>query len=159
MDTKSVLEWPENINREEYRNKTAKLWEKLYKENNGSSQAILKSVIKSLIKSKIIIDNKRFELFFTLLLVYKHFEKYIEIQNLYTEKNNISFKNIYVDHITFCKTYNCFNNYSSFLENYVKKNKSNFELFENAEKNIKELNCSNAKIDSDSELDTDSDED
>lgn len=158
LDTQSVLEWPENIDRTKHRKETAELWEKLYKNNNGSAQIILKSVIKSLINSKIIIENKRFELFFTLVLTYKHFEKYIENQNLYKEKKNFSFKNIYLNHITFSKTYDCFNKYSSFLENYVKENKSNYELFEDAEKNIKELNCVNAKIDSDSELDTDSDE-
>ena len=159
LDTDSVIEWPDNLDRKEHKNKTSKLWGKLYNENNGSSKAILIAVIKDLIKSKIIVENKRFELFFTLVLTYKHFEKYVENQNLYKEKKDFTLKNIYFNHITFCKTYNCFNNYSNFLEKYVKENNENYCLFQDAEKNLISLNCNNAKIDTDSELDTESDED
>lgn len=158
LDTKSIIEWPNDLDRKEHKSTTSKLWEKLYKENNGSSKTILIEVIKDLIKSKIIVENRRFELFFTLVLTYKHFEKYVENQNLYKDKKDFTFKNTYLNHITFCKTYNCFNNYSNFLENYVKKNNT-YGLFEDAEKNLISLNCNNAKIDTDSELDTDSDED
>lgn len=159
LDTKSVIEWPEHLDRKEHKEITSKLWEKLYKENNGSSKAILTEVIKDLIKSKIIVENRRFELFFTLVLTYKHFEKYVEDQNLYQDKKNFTFKNTYINHITFCKTYNCFNKYSDFLEKYVKQNNGDYGLFEDAEKNLISLKCNNAKIDSDSDFDTDSDED
>ena len=64
LDTDSVIEWPDNVDRKEHKETTSKLWEKLYKENNGSSKAILIEVVRDLIKSKIIIENKRFELFF-----------------------------------------------------------------------------------------------
>ena len=159
LDTDSVIEWPDNVDRKEHKETTSKLWEKLYKENNGSSKAILIEVVRDLIKSKIIIENKRFELFFTLVLTYKHFEKYVEEQNLYQDKKDFTFKNTYVNHITFCKTYNCFNKYSDFLENYIRENNGEYGLFEDAEKNLISLNCNNVKIDSDSDLDTDSDND
>ena len=152
-DDRYIKKWPSTLDRVEHRESTIKKWTEIYKD--GKSKTIFTYILKDLIKNKIELNHEKYELFFTLILLYNHFQNYVELQTLFNDKKHISLKKMYPDHISFCKTYNCFLEYSKYIEELVKN--SDYEIFTDNNKHLEELNNNLALINSDSELDTESD--
>ena len=114
-----------------------------YDKNNFS----INKIIKFLIDNNIKIKNNILDGGITTSICENHFNKHLQkVSNAYTKNNTYNF---FPSLIAFCKTYNCFNEFCITLEQKMSKLKD-YELFEIA--GGQEM----IPIDSDSELETDS---
>ena len=125
--------------------------------DNFESQDYLNStnkIFNFFIDNDLKLKTDFFNLGVVASITTDHFTKYGEGNKVYSdskEKNNLFFYAL-PPIITFCKTYNCFMEYCKKIEVYFENSVSNYKMFEISE-------FDNIKIDSESELDTDSDSD
>jgi len=120
---------------------------------------VMRLVLSVTLKNNILIENEYFNLFCTTINGGNHVTKYCENTDIYEEKikKNNSYKLVYPSLISFCKTYNCFNDYCKYMQNLMNNNNKSFKLFEDIEDKL-EFTLKNKLLNIESDLDTDSDD-
>ena len=112
-------------------NKFIKKLNKWFGENNTSQNG--NKILIWMIKNNFKIKNNLFNLCIQTTILLNFFHKYTEGTNakkyIMSKHKNKKFYT-YISLISFCKTYNCFNDYCKIMESYLKKNLINYNIFE-----------------------------
>ena len=140
------------------KNKLIVLFNNLELNKGLKIKTILKKTIEILTSNNVVIKSVYFNIFCTAINTGNHITKYCDLSSDYSEdiQKNCSFKEVYPTLISFCNTYNCFQEYCDIMKEIMNNDKKEYDLFPDLKEKLKLSNIDNL-LDIESDLDSESD--